>query len=236
MTSHTVPEAFAAAAARLTRGNDAAGSLLALLRDCAWLMDADAVGILIVSTEERLELLSSTSHTATVLELYELQNGRGPCVEAVRTNAVISAAMPELIDRWVPVGPALVDAGYRAVQAFPLRWQDQAVGALNVFNRRVRPLDSDHEQLGQAFANMAVAVLAQPSDPSWTSVQERVARILTERVAIEQAKGVLAVQNNIGVADAFIQLVESAERRGVPLSDQAADVLASVYRSDPASS
>ena len=46
MTSHTVPEAFAAAAARLTRGNDAAGSLLALLRDCAWLMDADAVGIL----------------------------------------------------------------------------------------------------------------------------------------------------------------------------------------------
>ena len=236
MTSRTVSEAFAAAAARLTRGNDAAGSLLDLLRDCAWLMDADAVGILIRSPEDRLELLSSTSHTATVLELYELQNGQGPCVEAVRHNVVVKAAMPDLADRWVPVGLAIVDAGYREVQAFPLRWQDRAVGALNVFAGTVRPPDTEQEQLGQAFANMAVAVLAQPSDPTWMSVQDRVARILTERVTIEQAKGVLAVQNNIGLADAFTLLVDAAAQRGLPLTEHAAEVLASVYQSDLGSS
>ncbi len=225
MTAHTVAEAFADAAARLTGRADASGSLLALLRDCATLMEVDSVGLLIKAQDESFDLLSSTSHTAGLLELYELQTGSGPCVDAVLQNVAIAAAMPDLAHRWLPVGPAIREAGYLAVQAYPLRWHGRAVGAINLFGGSATRPDADRAKLGQAFANMAVAVLAQPLNGSWTSLQQRVTQILGDRSMIEQAKGVLAVQHGIGLADAFALLVDSALAQRIPLRDHAAHVL-----------
>ncbi len=230
MTAHTVAEAFAAAAARLTGSDDVAGNLMALLGDCVALMDVNAAGLLVHVPGEGLELLSTTSHAATVLELYELQNGRGPCIEAVERNGVVSAGSTDLALRWTPVGSAILEAGYQAVYAFPLRWNDRAVGALNLFADTVPPLDAEREQLGQAFANMALAIVALPSGAKWAAVYDKIVQVLAERVNIERAKGVLAVQRDIDLAEAFTLLVEMAVRDNVPLADCAAQVLAGVQR------
>jgi len=230
MTAHTVAEAFAAAAARLTGPDDVAGSLISLLGDCVALMHVDAAGLLVHVPGEGLELLSTTSHAATVLELYELQNGHGPCIEAIERNVVVSAGSSDLARRWTPVGSAILGAGYQAVYAFPLRWNDHAVGALNLFAGTVSPLDGEREQLGQAFANMAVAIVALPSGANWAAVYDKIVQVLAERVNIERAKGVLAVQRDIDLADAFTVLVETAAGDNVPLADCAAQVLASVQR------
>ncbi len=213
MTAHTVVEAFAAAAARLTGPDDVAGNLLALLGDCVALMHVDAAGLLVHVPGEGLELLSTTSHAASVLELYELQNGHGPCIDAVERDVVVSAGAAELAVRWTPVGSAILAAGYRSVYAFPLRWNDHAVGALNLFADTVSPLDVEREQLGQAFANMAVAIVALPSGANWAAVYDKIVQVLAERVNIERAKGVLAVQRDIDLAEAFTLLVETAARR-----------------------
>jgi len=230
VTAHSVTEAFAAAAARLTGPDDVAGNLLALLGDCVALMDVDAAGLLVQVPGEGLELLSTTSHAATVLELYELQNGHGPCIDAVQRNVVVSATSADLALRWTPVGSAILTAGYQAVYAFPLRWNDHAVGALNLFADTVSPLDVEREQLGQAFANMAVAIVALPSGANWAAVYDKIVQVLAERVNIERAKGVLAVQRDIDLAEAFALLVETAERDNMPLADCAAQVLVDVQR------
>jgi transcriptional regulator with GAF, ATPase, and Fis domain len=229
MSDVTIAQAFAEAAARLTRANDVAGSLVALLNDCAALVRADSAGLLVQLADDSLDLLSATSHQATDLELYELQTGHGPCIEAIRQNEVVSVTSPALAGLWPPVGKAFNDAGYHAVHAFPLRWQNRAIGALNVFARTADPLDQDRSQVGQGFANMAVAVMVQTADPDWVTVSETLARILKERTIIERAKGVLAVAHDIDLNTAFKLLVQTAASEGMPLHTHAQRVLDSVH-------
>jgi hypothetical protein len=233
MTAHTIAEAFADAAARLTGGADVAGDLVALLVDCTELMRMESAGLLVDVPGEGLALLSSTSHATTVLELYELQNGLGPCIQAVEDNSVVSAAGAALRETWEPVGRTVVDAGYGAVHAFPLRWHDRAVGALNLFAADESELGEDRLGLGQAFANMAVAILAQSRPASWSEVHQLILGVLDDRIAIEQAKGVLAVQKDIDLSEAYTLLVTTAGQEGLPLSELAGRVLASTRRSSP---
>ena len=229
MTAHTIAEAFADAAARLTSGVDQSGDLVALLMDCTALLGAESAGLLVEVPGEGLALLSSTSHSTDVLELYELQNGFGPCIQAVEDNAEVWAGREELENGWPPVGAAIVGAGYGAVHAFPLRWHDRAVGALNLFIGGDGALDQDQRRLGQAFANMAVALLARSRPASWEEIHHRIVALLGDRIAIEQAKGVLAVQNEISLSDAYVLLVTTAEQRGLPLAELAEIVLASTH-------
>lgn len=228
MTAHSVAEAFADAAARLTTRSDVPGSLAALLVDCVALTRADVAGLLVTVPDDGLALLSSTSHTTNVLELFELQHGNGPCIQAIHDNVFLTASTPELAERWAPVGRAMVDAGYGAVHAFPLRWQTRAVGALNLFAVDAQHLDTDAQQLGQAFANMAVAVLAHPQVADWGSVHQEIVDALAERAIMEQAKGVLAVQHDIDLPDAYDLLVTTSVERRISLSDYAAQVVAHV--------
>jgi GAF domain-containing protein len=227
MTPRTIADAFADAATRMTQSTDVAGSLVALLGDCAELLGADSAGLL-VQVEDTLELLASTSHTTTILELYELQNGTGPCLEALRSNRTVAGGVKELSRQWPPVGQAILDAGYTAVHAFPLRWGDRAVGALNLYAASTNQLDHDRQRVGEAFANLAIAVLAHPRPPDWSAVRRVIIDRLDERIAIEQAKGVLAVQRGVDLSEAYTVLVSTAADRHVPLADYAREITASI--------
>ena len=231
MTAHTITEAFADAAARLIGKSDISGNLVALLADYVGLVDAHSAGLLIKTADDSLALLSSTSHTATVLELYELQIGHGPCIEAVRSNTVVSATAPDLAELWDPVGRAIVDSGWHSVYAFPLRFNQESVGALNVFFTAACRLDSGQELLGQAFADMSTAVLTHSRPADWPAMHEHIIAILGERSTIELAKGVLAVQHDIDLADAYTLLVSLAVQNQTSLTDYANQVLESVHRS-----
>ena len=228
MTALTLAEAFAGAAARMVGETDVVGSLVALLDDCVALIDGDSAGLLIEVPGDGLALLASTSHTAAVLELYELQNTQGPCLQAIRDNGTVMATGPGLSGQWAPVGRAIVDAGYHGVHAFPLRFGGQAVGALNLFTNVTGVLDDAQQQLGQAFANMAVAVVTHPPTVDPLVIRRHVTDVLADRITIEQAKGVLAVQHDIDVSDAYALLVSTAAERHVAVVQYAAEVLAGV--------
>ena len=230
MTAHTTTEAFADAAARLVGRFDVSGNLVAMLADYVGLVDAHSAGLLIKTADDSLALLSSTSHTATVLELYGLQIGQGPCVEAIRSNAVVRATAPDLVEQWGPVGRAIVDSGWHAVYAFPLRLNRESVGALNVFFTAACRLDSDQELLGQAFADMSVAVLTRSGPADRAVMHDQIIAILSERSTIELAKGVLAVQHDIDLADAYTLLVSKAVQSQASLTDYANQVLDNVHR------
>ncbi len=231
MSAHTVAEAFADAAARLTDGgSDTAGDLVALLIDCTALMRVESAGVLIEVPGEGLALVSTTSHTAEVLELYELQNGDGPCIHSIRHDTTVTAVGPELERDWGPVGAAMLAAGYHGLYAFPLRWHDQAIGALNLFVTHRDPLDDDERRLGQAFANMAAAILTTIHPTRWSDIAADIDTLLTGRIAIEQAKGILAVQHGLSLADAYALLLRTAEESRVPLTEHVRRVVASTTR------
>ena len=228
MTARTPSEAFGDAAARLTGGTDVAGSLVALLADCVALIDGESAGLLIEVPGDGLALLASTSHAARVLELYELQSSQGPCRQAIHDNGTVTATFTTLPGRWEPVGQAILDAGFSSVHAFPLRFGDQAVGALNLFSTGADELDDEQQRLGQAFANMAVAVVAQPPSVDALALRRHITDVLADRIVIEQAKGVLAVRHDVDLPAAYSLLVSSAAGRRTALATYAAEVVADI--------
>jgi GAF domain len=164
MTSTTAAQAFADAASRMVSRSDIAGDLVLLLIDCADLLSAEAVGLLVAVPDNGLELLSSSTHQARELEAYELQNGTGPCIDAIRLGEHVTAISPELDSAWAPLGARIVAHGFRSVHAFPLTWHGTAIGALNVFHADAVVLDDGDRLLAGTFADLATAVLARPLD------------------------------------------------------------------------
>jgi GAF domain-containing protein len=231
MTSTTAAQAFADAASRMVSRCDIAGDLVLLLIDCANLLSAEAAGLLVAVPDNGLELLSSSAHQARELEVYELQNGTGPCIDAIRLGEHITAMSPELDTAWPPLGAEIVAHGFHSVHAFPLTWHGNAIGALNVFHAEPVVLDDGDRLLAGTFADLATAVIARPLDTDATALRQQIMAALDGRIVIEQAKGVIAYRENLEMSDAFSRLLQLAAASGRPLSQVAGDVLTSVSRS-----
>ena len=231
MTSTTAAQAFADAASRMVNRCDIAGDLVLLLIDCADLLSAEAVGLLVAVPDNGLELLSSSTHRVRELEVYELQNGSGPCIEAIRLGEHVTAISPELDSAWAPLGAQIVAHGFRSVHAFPLTWHGTAIGALNVFHADPVVLNDGDRLLAGTFADLATAVLARPLDTGVTALRQQIMAALDGRIVIEQAKGIIAYRENLEMSDAFSRLLQSAAASSRPLSQVAGDVLTSVSRS-----
>jgi GAF domain-containing protein len=231
MTSTTAAQAFADAASRMVSRSDTAGDLVLLLIDCADLLSAEAVGLLVAVPDNGLELLSSSAHRTRELEIYELQNGSGPCIDAIRLGEHVTAISPELDTAWAPLGAQIVAHGYRAVHAFPLTWHGTAIGALNVFHADPVILDDEARLLAGTFANLATAVLARPLNTGVTALRQQIMTALEGRIVIEQAKGVIAYRENLEMSDAFSRLLQLAAASDRALSDVARDTVTSVSRS-----
>jgi transcriptional regulator with GAF, ATPase, and Fis domain len=225
MTPRTPADSFADAAKALLQEHDLTDLLLRLTRDATRFAGGDAAGLL-VRTGTTLEVLSSTSHAVTQLELYQAMSTEGPCAEVLATGEpVVVAGSREIVDRWPGVGRAIVDAGFGSVHASPVAWQGGTLGALNMFRRTEQPPDDSQRRTAQAFGDMLALVVVRPERLAAQDVDRRLARALGGRVAVEQAKGVLAQQLGLDMAAAYEELIDRSARRGRTLTDTARDVI-----------
>lgn len=228
MTGSTT-QALARAASALVSDHDVTDVLARLAEDARAAMSAAAVGPLIENTAGELELLTATSHRAQEIELYQAQQGQGPCIDAVNGAQATSAQGPAEIEaRWPETGPDIVAAGFHAVHAHPLRWRRSTLGALNVFYDQV--LDDNTETtdarhlLGQTFADIATLVILAPEITA-SDIRDRTERALSGRTIVERAKGVLAYQHGGDVDVAYSRLQQLAEKQQETLTTTATRVV-----------
>lgn len=229
MTTTSITDVLARAnAAMVGPHGDVTGALAQLLTGVLDVMSADAAAVL-VTLDDSLELLTATSHRAADLEISQIQLREGPCLDALRTDAsAIEQGRAAILERWPLAGPVILSAGYSAVQATPLRWQDRAFGALNVFWT-----DQAHfEQLAteaRALADALTLILVSGSLGTEALTQSLHAA-LQRRGVVEQAKGALAHVLGINTVDAFDALNAMARRENVTLGRAAERVMALARR------
>ncbi|MEV8372290.1 GAF and ANTAR domain-containing protein [Kribbella sp. NPDC056861] len=230
MTAAGASQALVDAAAAMVGQRDVAGTLSRLLDDCAKATAADAIGMLVKDDQSRLEVLSATSHQVTELELYQLQQDIGPCIDASRDGIALSVkGAEEIVSRWGEVGQAIVAAGFQAVHAVPLRWHGQLIGAMNAFH--ADPATAGQaQQLTQAFADIATVVIVQSTDLTASQLDERIGIALAGRTVIEQAKGVLAHTTGVDMATAYQRLTERAAANGSTLTETAGEIIRQAQR------
>lgn len=191
------------------------------------LLHADAAGLILVDLRGQLQVLASTTDQARVLELFELQNSEGPCLDCFRAGQpVVNVDLAEVEARWPRFQAATTAAGFRSVHALPLRLRGQVIGAMNLFCRNRSSLSDDDISVGQALTDVATIGLLQERTVRHSEiVAEQLQAALNSRILIEQAKGVLAERTGADVDQAFALLRAYARNNGTQLSAVAAAVI-----------
>jgi transcriptional regulator with GAF, ATPase, and Fis domain len=187
------------------------------------LLDVSAAGLLLADPRGELRVVAASSEAARLLELFQIQNDEGPCLECFRTGQSVQVAdLAAVGHRWPQFAPAAGRAGFGAVQALPMRLREQVIGALNLFRAAPGALDPADIRVGQALADVATISLLQERNMRHTdTLNEQLQTALNSRVIIEQAKGKLAERLGLDMDQAFSLLRESARTSNRRLSDLA---------------
>jgi GAF domain-containing protein len=223
----TLAETFVLLADTLVDDYDVVDMLDQLVAACVNLLGVTAVGLLLDDQRGSLALVASSDESSRLLEIFQLQTNEGPCLDCVRTGgAVTSDDLASDRDRWPQFVPAAIDAGFRSVAAVPLRLREQTIGGLNMFHARPAPIPEDDRRLAQALADVAtIGILQRRSTHRSAVMAEQLQHALSSRVAIEQAKGVLAERSGAGMDQAFASLRRYARTHNLKLTDVALAVV-----------
>src|SRR5487761_132315 len=187
------------------------------------LLNVSAAGLLLADPRGELRVVAASSEAARLLELFQLQNDQGPCLDCFRSGQPVTAAdLTAEAQRWPRFTAAARQAGFAAVQALPMRLRDQVIGALNLFRATPGSFDPANVRVGQALADVAtISLLHERSMRHSDTLNEQLQTALNSRVIIEQAKGKLAERLGIDVNQAFSLLRDQARNRNERLSDLA---------------
>ncbi len=202
--------------------------LLMLLTDrCVEVLDVGAAGLMLAAPDGGLRLMASSSAPVRVLELFEIQVEEGPCLDCYRTGEpVMDRDLIDAGDRWPRFAAEAIEAGFRSVQALPMRLRSSVLGALNLFHvepGEMRPVDVE---VAQAFADVAtIAILQHRASLEAQLVNDQLNSALNSRIVIEQAKGVVAESQNIDMEAAFHLLRQHARNHNLRLVDVARSVI-----------
>jgi transcriptional regulator with GAF, ATPase, and Fis domain len=187
------------------------------------LLDVSAAGLLLADPRGQLRVVAASSEAARLLELFQIQNDQGPCLDCFRAGQPIAAAdLTAAAHRWPRFAPAARRAGFAAVQALPMRLRDQVIGALNLFRASPGMFDPADMRVGQALADVAtISLLHERGMRRSDALNEQLQTALNSRVLIEQAKGKLAERLGLDMDQAFALLRDHARSRNLRLSDLA---------------
>lgn len=191
------------------------------------ILSVDEAGVVLADPRGSLRLMASSSERMRDLELYEIQNEDGPCLECFSTgSAVLNVRLDAASDRrWPHFSPRAREAGYRMVHAFPIRYR-ATIGMVNAFSTVAAALPDDEVEMGTAMAQMAaIGLVHQRTLADRQAVIEQLQHALDARVTVEQAKGVLSERFGTSVADAYQLLRGYARRHACPVTAVAADVI-----------
>lgn len=203
------------------------GFLQNLAERSTQILHASAAGLVLADQRGDLQQVASTSHAARVLGVIALSISQGPAQEAFRTgDPIVNMPASRANARWPRFMDAATEMGFQSVQVFPLRHRNEVLGVLSLFFEDATLLSGEDAFIGTALVRVATIGLLQERTPRQKALlAERLQSALTERVVLEQAKGVVAQRADVTVERAFELLLGYARSESRRLSDVARGVL-----------
>ncbi len=198
-----------------------------LTSQAAAVSGAAAVGLVLSDHHGRVRFMAASNESGKMLELLQIQNEEGPCLDCLTTGIpVVNADLAHAAHRWPRFAPRALEAGFQSVHAFPMRLRSKVIGALNLFGTEGAHFEDDDVRVVQALTDVAtIALLQERSLSQAETLTEQLQGALNSRIVIEQAKGALAHADAISTAEAFDQMRSRARSEGRRLVDVATDVL-----------
>jgi hypothetical protein len=191
------------------------------------LLDVEAAGLMLADQRGQLRVVASSAETARLVEVFELQNSEGPCLDCFHTGEqVVNLDPAQMRARWPRFAAEAASLGFQSAHALPMRLREQVIGAINLFAITDLPLNPDDVTVGQAMADIAtIGLLQERAGREKNVLAEQLQAALNSRVMIEQAKGVLSERAKTTPDDAFVLMRAYARKQNRRLTAVAADVL-----------
>jgi len=227
MLDRRITQTLVELADTLVLGFDGIEFLHTLTERCVQLLDVDAAGILLIDQRGTLNLVAASTEQTRLLELFQLQNQEGPCLDCYHSGQGVACAdLTAAPQRWPQFATAAREQGFAAVQAVPMRLREQTLGALNLFRSSPDAIPTDATAIAQSFANVATISLLQVRALRHSEmVTEQLQSALNSRLLIEQAKGILAERRHISLIQAFTLMRTYARNHNRLLSQVAQAII-----------
>lgn len=223
------------AAALLGGRNDAASMTAGLCSACVETLSVAGAGITLVTQAGDQVSMCVSNPTVTALAELEFTLGNGPAIEAhERGVPVIETDLANRpATRWAAFCAPAVDAGVRAIFAFPLRFGAGRLGALTLYQVHPGMIDDDtYDDALSAAEVITEAILTRRAGLSQEALMAELVDGAALHAEVHQASGMVSVQLGIGVGDALARLRARAFALDRPIADVAADVVARRMRFD----
>jgi GAF domain-containing protein len=202
--------------------------LLTVLADrCVKLHLADETGILLADDYGNLRVMAASSEATRLLELFQLQNDEGPCLEAYATGETVSHQnLGAATDRWPRFAPEALRTGFVSVNALPLRLRSVVIGALNLFSTDIGGMPEADLTLARALADVAAIAILQDQALRESEIRAgQLQHALDSRVTIEQAKGMVAERTGMDMVQSFDMIRKYARSGRRHLTQVAAEIV-----------
>ncbi|MEU4557498.1 GAF and ANTAR domain-containing protein [Actinoplanes sp. NPDC023936] len=198
-----------------------------LTAHCRQLLDTDGVGVMLADPGGALRLLAASSEDTRRLGMAELEDDDGPCLEVYRSgNAITHTGFDPAGSRWSNLAAPARVAGFRGCHAVPMRHRNHNIGVLSLIRRIGEPLPLDQQRLAQTLADIAtIGLLQRRALSAHRTTADQLQQAFTSRLAVEQAKGVLAERHKITPEQAFQRLRRHARNTNQKLHNLAQAIL-----------
>lgn len=193
------------------------------------LLSVTGAGVMLMSDDLPQGSLCATDTVSILIDELQYTLGEGPCLDAYREDRVVIE--PDLVEpttpRWLAFSPQALEAGVRALFAFPVREGAARLGALNLYRDRPGdlPADAYADALVLAEAIARWVLDAQAAAPTGIVAAELQVDSDFHHV-VHNAAGMVSVQLGVSLTEALIRLRAYAFSENRLVRDVAADVVA----------
>jgi len=199
-----------------------------LVMACARALPVTGVGLALMSDHGPVGTVAITDGVAGTMEDLQFTLGEGPCVECSTTGRPI--LQPDLArtgpGRWPGFSAGALEAGIRAIFAFPLRMGGIRLGVLDLYRDRAGELSDAELTEALSFADAATAMLIHlQEDAVLDESGVGAIAVLEDRAEVHQATGMVSVQAGVGMAEALVRLRARAYSSDRPILELAREVL-----------
>lgn len=206
-----------------------------LVRACVEALPVDGAAIVWMTDNGPGKTLASTDGAATILEELQFGLGEGPCIESSESGHAV--LRPDLLtagaESWPGFTAGALEAGVRAVFAFPLQAGGSRVGVLDLNRSTPGDLSSADLLIAITYADAATALLLRLQSQSGPGRVPSVVKLaVAERAEVHHATGMIAVQLDIDLSSALAMLRARAFAAERAIDDVARDVVARAIRFD----
>lgn len=213
------------------------GTTLTVASLCSSATDALAVtgAAIVLMGDEAAGAAYASNAVVDLLEELQATVGVGPGADAFTHQVPVIAT--DLVDHppagWMGFAGAAVEAGVRAVFAFPLQVGAARLGVLTLYQDRAGPLGEGCYADALVVAGIVTrAVLGMQAGAPDDVLAAELSDGEVSRAEVHQASGMVSAQLDVGVGEALVRLRARAFAEGTTLRGLAGGVVAGRVRLD----